>query len=224
MHGARHYDFRRGEQLEHDDHLIEWKKPRKPDWMDQPTYEALPETMTMREVRIRVNRPGFRTRQLVVVTSLFDAEEFTKDDLADLYRARWYAELDLLSLKATMQMDVLRGKTPEIVRKELWTHLLAYNLIRTVMAQAAVEHDLPPRTISFKGTLQTLQAFQPLLRTACVDQLSKLYQDLLAAVVEHRVGHRPDRHEPRARKRRPKPYPLLTQPRHKARKAICQNN
>lgn len=224
IHGARSCDFRRGRRLGYDDHLVEWRKPRKPDWMDQKTYAALPETMTVREVRVRVSRPGFRTREFVVVTSLLEAEEVPKEDLAELYRARWHAELDLRSLKETMQMDVLRGKTPEMVRKEIWAHLLAYNLIRTVMAQAALQYDLPPRMISFKGAMQTLQAFHPLLRTTAGDQLLTLYHDLLAALAEHRVGNRPDRYEPRARKRRPKAYPLLRQPRSIARKQLCTNN
>src|SRR5204863_4195130 len=100
---------------------------------------------------------------LIVATTLLDADEFTNDDLAQLYRARWNAELDLRSLKQTLQMDVLRCKTPELVRKELWTHILAYNLIRTIAAQAAIKHGIEPRTISFKGTVQMLEAFQPMI-------------------------------------------------------------
>src|SRR6185369_17950170 len=105
----------------------------------------------------------FRIKSLIVATTLLDANEFTKDDLAQLYRARWNAELDLRSLKQTLQMHVLRCKTPELVRMELWTHILAYNLIRTIMAQAATKHDIEPRSISFKGTVQTLEAFQPVI-------------------------------------------------------------
>ena len=117
----------------------------------------------VRECRVRVEQPGFRVRSLVVATTLLDADEFTKDDLAQLYRARWNAELDLRSLKQTLQMDVLRCKTPELVRKEIWTHILAYNLIRTIMAQAATRHGIEPRSISFKGAVQTLEAFQPVI-------------------------------------------------------------
>ena len=145
-----------------------------------------------------------------------DAEEFTKEDLAHLYRARWNAEVDLRSLKRTLQMDVLRCKTPELVRKEIWTHVLAYNLIRTVIAQAAVKHDIQPRSISFKGAIQSLEAFQPLLALRGQHDSalrSALYEELLEAIARHRVADRPDRFEPRLRKRRPKHYGFLRKPR-----------
>jgi hypothetical protein len=155
---------------------------------------------------------GFRNKEIIVVTTLLDPEEFTKDDLAALYRARWNVELDLRSVKMTMQMEVLRCKTPELVRKEIWTHVLAYNLIRTVMAQAASRHALPPRTISFKGTMQTLEAFQPLI--ACCSCLSQqAYERLLACIATHTVGDRPGRFEPRQVKRRPKRYQWMMEPR-----------
>jgi hypothetical protein len=168
-------------------------------------------------------QPGFRTRVLVVATTLLDVEAFTKDDLARLYRARWNAELDLRSLKQVLQMDVLRCKTPELVRKELWTHILAYNLIRTVMAQSATRHGIEPRSISFKGALQTLEAFQPVIalrgeRDAALRR--DLYERLLDAVASHGVGDRPDRYEPRRRKRRPKPYDRLMKPRHEAKRSL----
>ena len=108
-----------------------------------------------------VEQPGFRTKELVIVTTLLDPEVTTKEDLASLYRSRWSQELDIRDLKVTLQMDVLRCKTPELVRKEVWTHILAYNLIRTIMAQAATQQGIQPREISFKGTIQTLKAFQP---------------------------------------------------------------
>jgi hypothetical protein len=224
LHQQRLVDFRRGQRLGPDDHCVEWLKPRRPEWMDQATYDSLPATMSMREARLQVRRPGFRVRELVVATTLLDAETFSREDLVELYRARWHAELDLRSLKETMHMDVLRCKTPELVRKEIWTHLLAYNLIRTVMAQAAVQHGIQPRTISFKGTLQTLQAFHPMIQQATASGLGTLYKDLLNALLNHRVGDRPDRYEPRARKRRPKPYPLLMVSRAKARKALHRNH
>jgi hypothetical protein len=149
----------------------------------------------VRECRVRIQQPGFRIHNLVVATTLLDADEFTKEDLVELYRARWNAELDLRSLKQTLQMDMLRCKTPELVRKEIWTHILAYNLIRTIMAQAATMHDVEPRTISFKGTIQTLHAFQPVIdiqgqRDAALRQ--RLYEQLLDAVAVHRVADRPD--------------------------------
>src|SRR5262249_58749210 len=126
-------------------------------------YHALPAFITVRETRIRVFQPGFRTRSLVVVTTLLDPEQTTKEDLATLYRAQWHNELDIRSLKSAMRMGELRCKTPELVRKEVWAHLLAYNLIRTVMAQAAARHGVEPRSLSFTGAVQTVEAFQPLM-------------------------------------------------------------
>ena len=131
--------------------------------------------------------------------------------------------MDLRSLKQVLQMDVLRCKAPEQVRKELWAHVLAYNLIRTVMAQAAIRHGIEPRSISFKGALQTLEAFQPVIalggrRDAAA--LKNLSEHVLDAVASHRVGDRPDRYEPRRRKRRPKPYDRLMRPRHEAKRAL----
>lgn len=157
-----------------------------------------------------------RSRSIIVVTTLLDAEEVAASDLARLYRARWNAELDLRSLKQTMQMDILRCRTPELVRKKIWTHILAYNLIRTVMAQAATKHDIEPRTISFKGTVQTLEALQPLHAmqgNRNSEHRLHRYHKLLDAVATHRVSNRPDRFEPRQRKRRQKKYDRMMKPR-----------
>jgi hypothetical protein len=216
-------DFRRGRRLGEGDHIVVWPKPPKPRSIDREAYAALPASLTVRECRVRVEQPGFRTRVLIVATTLLDPNTFTRDDLAQLYRARWNAELDLRSLKQVLQMDVLRCKTPELVRKELWAHVLAYNLIRTVMAQAAGRHGIEPRSISFKGALQTLEAFQPViaLRGERDSALRRnLYERLLDAVASHRVGDRPDRYEPRRRKRRPKPYDRLMKPRNEAKRAL----
>src|SRR5215207_8530061 len=178
-------DFRRGRRVGEGDHVVVWPKPQKPRSIDREAYAALPASLTVRECRVRVGRPGFRTRVLVVATTLLDATAFTTDDLAQLYRARWHAELDLRSLKQVLQMDVLRCKTPELVRKELWTHILAYNLIRTVMAQAAAKRGIEPRSISFKGAQQTLEAFQPVIALRGEEDAAfrgELYQWLLGAV------------------------------------------
>jgi Transposase DDE domain len=221
----RKADFRRGRRLGEGDHVVEWPKPPKPRSIDRQGYAALPASLSIREVRVRVEQAGFRTRALVVATTLLDPEEFTAGDLARLYRERWNAELDLRSLKRTLQMDVLRCKTPDLVRKEIWAHVLAYNLIRTVMAQAAAEHDLAPRSISFKGTLQTLDAFQPLLELkasgSATDRV-RLYHDLLDAVATHRVADRPDRYEPRLKKRRWNHYDWLTRPRAEMKRQMAK--
>jgi hypothetical protein len=221
----RKADFRRGQRLGNDDHIVRWFKPTSIRSLDWKTYKALPDYITIRETRIRVTQPGFRTRSFVVVTTLMDAQQTTKEDLATLYRARWNNELDLRSIKSTMQMRELRCKTPELVHKEIWTHILAYNLIRTLMAQAAVKHDVVPRSISFKGTMQTLEAFQPLfeLRTARDAAHSlRLYHHLLDAIATHRVADRPDRYEPRLKKQRRNYYDWLTKPRAEMKRKMAK--
>jgi hypothetical protein len=219
----RRTDFRRGQRLGEGDHIVNWHKPPKPRSIDWETYASLPDFLTVRECRVRIEQPGFRVKILILATTLVDSNEFTKNDLTELYRARWNAELDLRSLKVTLQMDILRCKTPELVRKEIWTHILAYNLIRTIMAQAATEHGIQPRTISFKGTIQTLEAFQPLIAMQGQHDPTfrmQLYHQLLDAIAVHRVADRPDRFEPRRRKSRPKPYDRLMKPRHEAKREI----
>ena len=185
-------DFRKGTRLGKDDHLVVWKKPTSIRSVDRRTYDALPESITVREVRFRVEQPGFRTRAIVVVTTLLDPEQATQEELASLYRARWNNELDLRSIKITLQMDMLRCKTPELVRKEIWTHVLAYNLIRTVMAQAAAGEGLAPRSISFKATLQVLEAFRPVI--ACQADRGPGHREVL-----YRAGAPGDRRPPRRR-------------------------
>jgi hypothetical protein len=218
-------DFRRGKRLGPGDHLVHWVKPQKPRSIDRSVYDTLPAVLLIRECRVTVAQPGFRVRTLVLATTLLDAELYSKDDLADLYRARWNAELDFRSLKQTLQMDVLRCKTPELVRKELWTHILAYNLIRTIIAQAAVRHHVEPRSISFKATVQTLEAFQPAIAWLGEQDATfraTIYQALLDAIVVHRVADRPDRVEPRQLKRRPKSYDRLMKPRHIAKRELMK--
>ena len=222
---VRSADFRLGIRLGKDDHLVRWYKPTSIRSLDRKSYNALPEFITVRETRVRVEQPGFRTKFIVVVTTLLKPEQAGKDELATLYRARWNNELDLRSIKITMQMDMLRCLTPEQVRKEIWTHVLAYNLIRTIMAQAASAHGIEPRTISFKGTIQVLEAFQPVLAEQAhqgVNHLELLYQQMLRAVVQHRVADRPDRFEPRMTKRRPKGYNRLTRPRKDIKREIMK--
>lgn len=222
LHQRRPVDFRTGRRLGKDDHCVVWEKPKRPEWMDEATYEALPDTLEIRQVRLRVTQCGFRTKTIVVATTLTDLAVASRTDLTDLYRMRWHAELDLRSLKQTMQMGILRGKTPAMVRKELWAHFLAYNLIRTIMAQAAHRHGVLPRAISFKGTLQLVLAAAPHLLVASPADLPALVDSLLMAIVQHRVGNRPDRYEPRARKRRYDNFMHLQRPRAEARKRLAR--
>ncbi|HUQ70146.1 MAG TPA: IS4 family transposase [Planctomycetaceae bacterium] len=212
----RKTDFRRGKRLGPQDHIVRWFKPTSIRSLDRKTYQTLPESITVREARIRVAQTGFRTKAIVVVTTILDPAQASKEDLARLYRARWNNELDLRSIKSTMQMDQLRCKTPELVHKEIWTHILAYNLIRTLMAQAAAKHDLFPRTISFKGAIQTLEAFQPVIDLQAAQGPAhriQLYHTLLDAMATHHVADRPDRFEPRVKKHRRNHYNWLMKPR-----------
>lgn len=215
----RKVDFRRGKRLGRGDHIVHWPKPSHRTG-DKEEYKALPEYLAVRETRVRIEQHGFRTKTIVVVTTMLDAKETTKEELGALYLARWNNELDLRSIKSTMQMDDLRCKTPELVRKEIWTHVLAYNLIRTIIAQAASKHDMKPRSISFKGAIQTLEAFQPVLAMrASRDSTFRhgLYQQLLDCIAAHRVANRPGRFEPRKRKRRFKLYNFLRKSRHETK-------
>jgi putative transposase len=216
LHQRRKADFRRGERLGPGDHLVEWPRPPRPDWMDEATYVRMPATLRVREVEVQVSERGFRTRSLVVVTTLSDAEQTPCDDLADLYRQRWLVELDIRSIKSMLSLDVLRCKSPSMARKELYTGLLAYNLIRQTMLQAALAADVLPRSLSFTAALQTLAAAGMVAAIAAGD-VALLIQMKLDHIASHRVGHRPGRVEPRAVKRRPKPHKLLTEPRALAR-------
>jgi hypothetical protein len=224
LNKRRRCDMRRGKRLGRNDHIVVYRKPTtRPQWMDSEAFASMPDEVLLREVRVRISERGFRTKEVVVVTTLLDHEQYSAADLAQLYRARWNAELDLRSIKITMGMDQLRCKTPEMVRKELWAHLLAYNLIRTVMAQAAVAHDKSPREISFKGTLQTMHAFIERLMDSTGETADRLYETLLSAIAAHVVGDRPNRIEPRARKRRGKGHPFLSKPRALARRQLMKS-
>lgn len=220
LHQRRRTDFRRGRRLGRGDHVVPWSRPPRPGWMDAATYAAIPTTLAIREVRVLVRLPGFRTRRLVVVTTWLDAQAAPREDVALLYRLRWYAELDLRALKQTLHMDVLRGRTAAMVRKEVWAHLLVYNLLRGTMALAARQAGLFPVQLSFTGALQAVNAFAATLATAGSEQLAALSRQLRAIVGSYRLPGRPNRVEPRARKRRPKGYPLLNDTRAQARKRL----
>ena len=204
QHQRRHTDFRRGQRLGAKDHLVSWLRLQRPSWMDADTYASMPEILRMREVNI-----GGWT----LVTTLVDAKEVSKRDVFELYRARWQIELDLRSIKTSMCMDVLRCKSPQMVKKEIAVHLLAYNLVRAVMAQAAHLGRVLPRQLSFKGALQMLNAFEENLRHCPLGRLALRHAHLLAGIAQMKLPHRPGRVEPRALKRRPKPFQLLTEPR-----------
>jgi len=205
----RSTDFRRGQRLWQRDHLIELQKPKiKPGWMSQAAYDQAPNTLTVRELRT-----GGKT----LMTTLDCPKHTSKADLKALYRDRWHVELDLRNIKTTLGMEMLRCRTPAMAEKEIWVYLLAYNLIRLLMAQAALLADIIPRQLSFKHTLQLWVAWRQNGTGSYDDsQLATLF----ILIAQRQVGNRPGRIEPRAMKRRPKPFPLLTKPRSVAREDV----
>ncbi len=204
-------DFRRGQKLGQRDHLIVLKKPkRKPLWMSDTQYQSAPESITVRE---------FKAGGKVLVSTMTCPKTYPKDALKRLYQQRWSVELDIRDIKDTMGMGILSCKTPDMVIREIWVYLLSYNLIRFMMVQSALWFDILPRRISFKHTLQLWLAMQGKIDQLDPDQ----YIDLLQLISQQRVGDRPGRIEPRAVKRRAKPFPLLMQPRPVARLDVLKN-
>jgi hypothetical protein len=220
MHASRDVDFRRGRRLGRGDHVVEWQRPPRPGWMGEGTYADMPRTLAIREVRTQVATPGFRAEELVVATTLLDAEEYRREDVTDLYHERWHVELDIRSIKATLKMEALRCRTPFMLEKEVWATFLGYNLVRKVSCQAALSAGKHPRQISFTATLQAVRAGWAAATHAAGSLRRALGAALLAALGKEEVGDRPDRCEPRALKRRPKPQALLMVPRAEARAAL----
>lgn len=195
-----------------DGDILLWQRPNKPHGMTGKQYRRYPKSLLMRQVTVDARDRNNRAERFHVITTILDAS-IDGGQLGDLYERRWEGEVDIRSIKSTMQMDVLRCKTPAMVHKEIWAHLLAYNLLRTVMAVAASESGIEPRQVSFKGAKQAVTAFAPKIEAARPEERPALIDALLAVIAYHRVGNRPGRWEPRARKRRPKPGARLTQPR-----------
>ena len=215
MHQRRKVDFRRGRRLGKYDHLVQWTKPARPDWMDEETYAAIPKTITLREIRFNVVEPGRRVRTLTVVTTLIDAQEYSKEDIAQLYGFRWNSELDIRSIKQSLGLDHVRCKSPAMVGNELWTTLLGYNLIRTTAAAAALLHGKQPRQISFTSTCQYVLSSWMLLSLGMIAPGNILVhcQTLLCQISQCEVANRPGRLEPRVLKRRRHRYKLMRESR-----------
>ena len=199
-----------------DGDILVWQRPNKPRGMTGEQYRSYPKHLLMRQVTVDARDKNNRVKQFKVVTTIL-ALSIDGKQIGDLYERRWNGEVDIRSIKSTMQMDILRCKTPDMVHKEIWTHLLAYNLLRTVMAVAANENGIEPRKVSFKGAKQALTAFAPKIEAARPEDRGPLIDAMLTTIAYHRVGDRPGRWEPRARKRRPKPATRLMQPRHIAK-------
>lgn len=210
QNGARITDFRRGQRLGKRDHLVHWPKPKsRPQWMTQEHYESFADEITVREVEVDGQ---------ILVTTMLDHRRVRKAELSSLYGLRWNVELDLRNIKTTLGMDVLSCQTPQMNEKEMWVHLLAYNLIRLLMTQAALDAGMHPRELSFKHTVQMWMEWTS---QRLPNNLALHNTTLFRLIAQLKVGNRPGRIEPRARKRRPKPYPWLKVPRAQARRQIA---
>lgn len=221
---ARTMDFRRGHRLGKDDRRVTWWCSKLcPRTLWPEAFALLPATMSIRILRFHTQQPGFRSETVIVATTLLDPVAYPLASIAALYGDRWTVELRLRDVKTTLHMEVLRGKSANVVRKEIVMHFLAYNLIRALMWQAAAEHDRPLHRLSFAGTMQRFDVMAPYLWfLAGTPKAALLYQLLLSWIACDRVPHRPHRLEPRALKRRPKPYNLLNRPRNEMRKALLR--
>jgi hypothetical protein len=217
LHQCRTSSFRRAGKPWRTDQRVTWPKPEQPAWMDDATYATMPATLEVREIRKTVDIPGFRVKQLHVITTLLDAAAYPEEDITDLYHQRWQVELDIRAIKATLKMDELRCLTPFMVEKELWAHFLAYNLVRKVAAQAAALRGVWPRQVSFAASQDAVLAAWSKLTEATAADRRAVAEVLLRGLGKEKVGHRPNRCEPRAKKRRPKNLKLLTKPRAEAR-------
>ena len=220
LHQKRSKDIRRGKKLGKDDRLQTWTKPaQRPEnspWK-QRAWNKLPEQLSVRVVRVSITRKGFRTRRLWIATTLCDARRYPAEQLAELYYRRWSIELFYRDIKTTMHMEVMRTKSPEMIEKELLMHAIAYNAIRALILQSAQEHQQELGRISFKGAVDLLRQWLP-QAAAYYDQPRKLahwHKELLEAIASVTNPLRPDRREPRAKKRRSKSYQVLTEPRRK---------
>lgn len=226
LHGTRPHDFRKGQRLGRYDRLVSWQKPkRKPRTATRKLWESLPEQFTLRLIRYPVAVPGFRTSHIILVTTLLDPVAYPAAELAGLYLRRWRVELFLRDIKTTMQMDVLTCESPEMLYRELMMHLIAYNLVRCLMVEAASIHEVELERISFKGSMDTLRHFGPVIAHARTRrQQIQLINDMLDVLAADLLPDRPHRVEPRHQKRRPKPFPFLIKPRGELKARLLRTN
>lgn len=211
-HHLRKIDFRKGFKLGYLDQLVVYHKPQRPKWMEQQEYDGLPLMIFVRHLKYKVEQKGFRTREITLATTLLDAERYTAEDLAQLYRRRWQVELHIRSLKTQMQMDHLRCKSPQMVRKEILCHMIGFNLVRAAMLASALKFGLCPSRLSFTGAMQALEEFASCLRLRS-GRKDQQWDNLLTTISELAVGGRPGRQEKRELKRRQKNYKLMKTPR-----------
>jgi hypothetical protein len=213
-HQRRTVGKSRHKRLGKGDWLVLWHRSKPaPNWIEKALWQSLPATMLVREITFTVPVKAFRTRSITVATTLLDPVEFPAEAFAELYRRRWQVELFLRDIKITTGMDILTCKTPAMIHKELTMHQIAYNLIRLTMLEAAAQREVPVETLSFKGTLASLREWAPHFSALPSRARRNLWTSLLDAIASDPLPHRPNRAEPRARKRRPKNHQLLNKPR-----------
>jgi hypothetical protein len=210
-----------GQRLGQGDYQVVWTKPgKRPDWMDEATWRSVPETLTLREIHTTVSKPGFRTQKVMVITTLLDSELYPAEEIGELYRQRWHVELDIRNIKTWMKMDILTGQTPQMLEREVWAHLLMYNLIRRLQAVAACRRGCRPRQLSFTAAKRQLEVNWEKLGPADEENHRQYVQACVQGAASRRVGNRPDRYEPRRVKRRPKDCKRLSKPRSEARAEV----
>jgi hypothetical protein len=218
LHQRRPSDLRKGKRLGKNDRLMVWPKPwlwQRPRYLPIALWKLIPQQLSVRVVRFVLEVPGFRAQSVTLVTTLLDPQAYPAEELARLYARRWRVELWFRDIKTSMGMEVLRCKSPKMLHKELEMFFIAYNLIRALMAQAGTLYDVPMERLSFKGTVDSVRQFSVAIAQARSGKKQKqLIADLLAIIARDQVPDRPGRREPRAVKRRPKPYQLLNRPRH----------
>jgi putative transposase len=222
LHASRTQDFRVGVRYGQGERLMFWKRPARPEWLDEATYQSLPRCLTVREILVHVERRGCRSRRLIVATTLLERRRYSRDAVAELYSQRWQVELDIRALKANLGLGELRCQSPEMLAKEIWGGLLAYNLVRKLGCQVASLRGLRPRQISFTACRQALCAGLKQRVLAEPTERVRVGAALLARLGQEQVGNRPGRVEPRAVKRSGKGYPRLGQPRAQARARLLR--
>jgi hypothetical protein len=219
LHQRRPADLRQGNRLGKNDRLMTWRKPwlwQRPRYLSKAIWKRIPAELAVRVVRFTLAVPGFRAQSVTLVTTLLDPVAYPAEELARLYARRWQIELWFRDLKTSMGMEALRCKSPQMAHKELEMFFIAYNLIRVLMAQASALYDVPMERLSFKGTVDALRQFSiAIARARSRKKQKQLMSDLLEIIAQDQVPERPGRREPRAVKRRPKPYQLLNRPRHR---------
>jgi hypothetical protein len=199
-HASRKYDFRSGVKLGEKEHLVKWKKPSRPKWLNEEIYNSYPSEISMRE---------FKVNRKIYVTTLLDHKKYNKKELVKLYALRWQIEINLRSIKTVLNMEHLSCKTPDMIKKEIAAHMLGYNIIRIIIAEACNKHSTTPNQTSFKGTVQLLNQFMPKFSGVKTSKNSGMYSKLLSLIILNKIGNRPGRVEPRMIKRRQKPFQLL---------------